>query len=97
MLNVSLIAKVLGRDELHSEMNILPVLIATGRVHYSPQVGYHNTYYNIAVQHISHYITETPPNVQKARKSHTELSLVSLKDPVLEQSCVSTKTANQKI
>ena len=24
-------------------MNILPVLIETGRVHYNPQVGYHNT------------------------------------------------------
>ena len=28
---------------LNPEMNILPVLIATGRVHYSPQVGQHNT------------------------------------------------------
>ena len=31
-----------GWEKLSSEMNILPVLIATWRVHYSPQVGYHN-------------------------------------------------------
>ena len=45
MLNVNLTAKVLGWGELSTEMNILPVLIATGRVHYSPQVGYHNNIY----------------------------------------------------
>ena len=55
MLNISLTAKVLGWNKLSTEMNILPVLIATGRVHYSPQVGYHNTYYDVAVYHISHY------------------------------------------
>ena len=42
MLNVSLTAKVFGWNKLSTEMNILLVLIATGRVHYSPQVGYHN-------------------------------------------------------
>ena len=42
VLNISLTAKVLGWNKLSTEMNILPVLIATGRVHYSPQVGYHN-------------------------------------------------------
>ena len=42
VLNVSLTAKVLCSGELSTEMNILPVLTATGRVHYSPQVGYHN-------------------------------------------------------
>ena len=42
VLNVSLTAKVLGWGKLHTKMNILPVLIATGRVHFSLQVGYHN-------------------------------------------------------
>ena len=28
--------------EKSTEMNILSVLLGTGRVHYSPQVGYHN-------------------------------------------------------
>ena len=42
MLNVSLTAKVLGWGKLSTEMNFLPILIATGRVNYSPQVGYHN-------------------------------------------------------
>ena len=32
-----------GWGELTTEMNILPVLIAPGRVHYSPQVGYHSS------------------------------------------------------
>ena len=36
VLNVSLTGKALGWGELHPEMNILPVLIASGRVHYSP-------------------------------------------------------------
>ena len=46
--NVSLIAKVLGWVELRlslslsAGMNILLVLITTGRVHYCPHVGYHN-------------------------------------------------------
>ena len=40
MLNVSLTAKVLRWEELCTEMNILPLLKATGRVHYS----LHNTY-----------------------------------------------------
>ena len=43
MLNVSVTAKVLGWGEL-TVMNILPILIATGRVHYSLQVGHHNSY-----------------------------------------------------
>ena len=38
MLNV----KVWGWRGLGTEMNIHPVLITAGRVHYSPQVGYHN-------------------------------------------------------
>ena len=39
VLNVSLTAKVLGWRELNTEMNILPVFIVIGRVHYSPLVG----------------------------------------------------------
>ena len=36
VLNVSLTAKVLGSRELNTEMNILPVFIIIGRVHYCP-------------------------------------------------------------
>ena len=40
VLNVSLTAKVLGWGELHTKMNILPVIIATGRVHYIQSEGW---------------------------------------------------------
>ena len=50
VLNVSLTAKVLGWGEITTEMNILPILVTTRRVHYSLQVEYHNTYlYDILI------------------------------------------------